>query len=145
MYSKVIMGECLCSKILCFSFTCLNICCCSVAPSCLTLCDPMDCIIPSFPVLHCLLEFAQTHVRWVDDTIQPSHPLSPIFSSCSQSFPASGSFPVRSIHINIYYYCYLKNQVVFLEGAEELPWETVIWAEIQREIKSVGKGRDKAF
>ena len=45
--------------------------------SCLTLGDPMDCSTPSFPVLHCLLEFAQTHVHWVGDAIQPSHPLSP--------------------------------------------------------------------
>ena len=33
--------------------------------SCVRLCDPMDCSIPGFPVLHCLLEFAQTHVQWV--------------------------------------------------------------------------------
>ena len=48
-----------------------------VAESCLTLCDPMDCSTPGFPVLHCLLEFAQTHVHWVSDAIQPSRPLSP--------------------------------------------------------------------
>ena len=47
---------------------------CSVAKSCSTLCDPMDCSMPGFPVLHCLLEFAQTHVHWVSDAIQPSHP-----------------------------------------------------------------------
>ena len=56
--------------------------CCSVAQLCLTLCDPMDCSMPAFPVLHCLLEFAQTYiwvkdVHWVNDAIQPSHPLSP--------------------------------------------------------------------
>ena len=38
-------------------------CCCSVAKSCLTLCDPMDCSMPGFPVLHYLLEFAQVHVH----------------------------------------------------------------------------------
>ena len=37
--------------------------CCSVAQLCLTLCDPMDCNMPGFPVLHHLLELAQTHVR----------------------------------------------------------------------------------
>ena len=37
--------------------------CCSVAQLCPTLCDPMDCSMPGFPVLHCLLEFAQTHVH----------------------------------------------------------------------------------
>ena len=40
------------------------------------LCDPMDCSIPGFPVHHHLLELTQTHVHWVSDTIQPSHPLS---------------------------------------------------------------------
>ena len=42
------------------------------------LCHPLDCSTPSFPVLHYLLEFAQTHVHWVSDAIQPSHPLSPL-------------------------------------------------------------------
>ena len=50
--------------------------CCSVAKSCLTLCDPMDCSTPGFPVLHYLPEFVQTHVHQVGDAIQPSHPLS---------------------------------------------------------------------
>ena len=47
----------------------------SVAHFCLTLCDPMDCSTPSFPVHHELLELTQTHVHWVDDALQPSHPL----------------------------------------------------------------------
>ena len=51
-------------------------CCCSVTKSCPTLCDSMDCSMPGFPV-HCLPELAQTHVHWVNDTIQPSHPLLP--------------------------------------------------------------------
>ena len=42
-----------------------------------TLCNPMNCSTPGFPVLHYLPEFAQTHVHWVSDGIQPSHPLSP--------------------------------------------------------------------
>ena len=48
----------------------------SVTQSCPTLCDPMDCSTPGFPVLHYLPEFTQTHVRRVGNTIQPSHPLS---------------------------------------------------------------------
>ena len=48
-----------------------------VAPSCLTLCDPMDCSTLGFPVLHYLLDFAQTHVQCISDVIQPSHPLLP--------------------------------------------------------------------
>ena len=50
-------------------------CCCSVAQSCPTPCGPVDCSTPGFPVLYCLLELAQTHVHWVGDAIQPSHPL----------------------------------------------------------------------
>ena len=50
--------------------------CSSVAQLCLTLCNPMTCRTPGFPVLHYLPEFAQTHVHWVGDAIQPSHPLS---------------------------------------------------------------------
>ena len=42
---------------------------------CAPLCDPMDCGMLSFPVLHYLPELAQTHVHWVDDAIQPCHPL----------------------------------------------------------------------
>ena len=52
-------------------------CCCSVAQSCPTLCNPMDSSTPGFPVLHHLPDFAQVHVYWVGDAIQPSHPLSP--------------------------------------------------------------------
>ena len=48
----------------------------SVAQSCPTLCDPMDCSMPGFPVRHQLLELTQTHIHRVSDAIQPSHPLS---------------------------------------------------------------------
>ena len=48
----------------------------SVAESCATFCNPMDCSTPGFPIHHQLLELAQTHVKWVSDAIQPSHPLS---------------------------------------------------------------------
>ena len=56
-----------------------------------TLCDPMDYSMPGFTVLHYLLEFAHTHVHWVSDATQTSSSV-PHFSSCPQSFPASGSF-----------------------------------------------------
>ena len=49
--------------------------CCSVPQLCPTLCNPMDCSTPGFPVLLCLPEFVQTYVHWVSDAIQPSHPL----------------------------------------------------------------------
>ena len=48
----------------------------SVTKPCPTLCDPMDCITPDFPVHHQLLELAQTHVPRVSDAIQSSHPVS---------------------------------------------------------------------
>ena len=72
----------------------------SVAQSCPTLCDPMDCSTPSLPVLHQLLEFAQVHVPCIDDAVQPFHPLngsSALFSFCSKSFLASGTFPMSCL------------------------------------------------
>ena len=68
----------------------------SVAQSCPTLCDPMNHSMSGLPVHHQLPEFTQTHAHWVDDAIQPSHPVAP-FSSCPQSLPASGSFPMRQL------------------------------------------------
>ena len=84
--------------------------CCSAVQSYLTLRDSMDCSTPGFPILHHLLELAQTHVYWVCDVIQPSHPLSSLsppafnlsqhqglfltsqlFTSGDQSFGASAS------------------------------------------------------
>ena len=61
----------------------------SVTQLCPTLCNPKDRSTPGFPVHHQLPEFAQTHFHGVGDAIQPSHPVIP-FSSCLQSFPASG-------------------------------------------------------
>ena len=72
-------------------------CCCSVTKSCLTLCNPMDCSTPGFPVLHCLQEFAQIHVHWVVDARQPythvcmfSH--SAVSDSCK---PMNRLYPAR--------------------------------------------------
>ena len=65
----------------------------SIAQSCPTLSNPMNRSTPGLPVHHQLPELAQTHVHWVGDAIQPSQPVVP-FSSCPQSFPASGSFPM---------------------------------------------------
>ena len=88
---------------------------CSVTKSCPILC--MDCSIPGFPVLHHLPEFAQTHVHWVGDVIQPAHPLLPpsppsfhlsqdqissmswLFISGGQSTGASASAPVLPMNI----------------------------------------------
>ena len=67
-------------------------CCCSVAKLCSILCDPMDCSTPGFPVLHYLPEFAQTHVHWVGDAIQSSHPLSPLSPLALNLFQHQGPF-----------------------------------------------------
>ena len=74
--------------------------CCSVAQSCPTLCSPMDCSISGFPVLHYILESAQTHVHWVSDAIQTISSSVIPFSSCLLSFPASGSFPMSQLFIS---------------------------------------------
>ena len=84
-YFSVLVGKCRCR---------------SVAQSCPTLCDPMDCSMPGFSVLHHLPEFAHTHVRWVGDAIQPSHPLSspslPALNlSCSRVFPNELNLCIR--------------------------------------------------
>ena len=52
----------------------------------------MDCRAPGLPVHHQHLEFTQTHVHWVSDAIQPSHPQLLSSPFCLQSFPTSGSF-----------------------------------------------------
>ena len=51
--------------------------CCSVAKSCPTLCNPMNCSTPAFPVLYHLLEFVHTPIYWVSDATQQSPPLWP--------------------------------------------------------------------
>ena len=70
-----------------FNFVLLSLsyCCGSVAQSCLTLCDPMDCSTPGLPVPHHLLEFAQVHVHCINDAVQPSHPLTPSPSALNLS------------------------------------------------------------
>ena len=62
----------------------------SVAQSCPTLCDPMNCSTPGLPVHHQHPELTQTHVHEVSDAISVVP-----FSSCLQSFPAAGSFPMN--------------------------------------------------
>ena len=72
----------------------------SVAQSCLTLCDPINCSMPGLPVHHQLPEFTQTHVPQVGDAIQPSHPLwspSPpaLKPSQHQSFSSESTLRMR--------------------------------------------------
>ena len=67
--------------------------CCSATQSCPALCNSMNCSTPGFPVLLYLPEFAQTHVYWVNDAIQPSHPL-------SYPSPLAFIFPSVSVFFN---------------------------------------------
>ena len=63
---------------------------CSVTQLCLTVCDPMNCSMPGFPVLHQLPGHAQTYIHWVSNTIQPSYPL---------SSPSSPAFSLSSFRV----------------------------------------------
>ena len=82
----------------------------TVAQLCPTLCNPMDCSMPGFPVRHQLPEFAQTHVHWVGEVIEPSHPL---------SSPSPPAFNV-SQHQGLFQFGYCKfqssNQVIDFPG-----------------------------
>ena len=80
---------------------------CSVAQLCPALYDPMDCSTPDFPVLHHLLEFAQTHVHWVGDAIQLSHPL---------SFP-SPAFNLAQLHLM--FFAFLIRSILYFFNPEK--------------------------
>ena len=73
MGSILVIYLCWIQYSLCFKSSC----CCSVAKWWLILRDPMDCGMPGFPVPHCRPEFAQVHVPWISDAIQPSYLLLP--------------------------------------------------------------------
>ena len=84
---------------------CPGLFCCLVAKSCQTLCDPVDCSMPGYSVLHYLLEFAQIHVHWIGDAIQLSCSIA-FFSSCPQTFSASWFFSSElALHIKWPKYC----------------------------------------
>ena len=82
----------------------------SVTQLCPTICDPMDCSTPVLPVNRQLPEFTQTHVRWVSDAIQPSHPL---------SFPSPPAFNL-SQHQGLFQWISSSHQVA--KVLELQPW-----------------------
>ena len=116
----------------------------SVAQSCLTLCDPMDCSTPGLPVHHQLPEFTQTHVLGVGDAIQPSHRLS------SPSPPAFN----LSQHQGLFQWVGSSHQVAkgleFPLQHQSLQWtfrtlsiqDSNEYSELLKEIKPVGKEVD---
>ena len=74
--------------------------CCLISKSWLAVNRPMNCSTPGFPVLHCLSEIAQTHVCWVSDATQPSHPLSLASSLALNLSQHQGLFQwVSSLHV----------------------------------------------
>ena len=107
----------------------------SVAQLCPTLWDRMDCSTPGFPVHHQLPELAQTHVHWVGDAIQPSHPLlspsPPAFNlsqhqglfqwvgSSHQTTKASASAPVLSMNIQDWFPLGLTGLILQSKGLQE--------------------------
>ena len=75
---------------------CLSVQFSSVAQSCLTLCNPMNRSTPGLPVHHQLPEFTQTHVHWVGDAIQPSHPLSSPFPNVPWGWGGLQNYPAAN-------------------------------------------------
>ena len=113
-------------------------CCCSVAKSCLTLSDPMDCSMPDFPDLHYLPEFAQTHVHWVSDATQSSHSLS----------PSSPLALCLSQHQGLFQWVGSSHQVVkVLELQPVLPMNIHDWfpVELTGLISLLSKGLSRVF
>ena len=97
--------------------------CCSVAQSCPTLCDPMDCSTPGLPVPHHLPKFAQVHVHCIGYDIQPSHPLmlpSPSAVNLSQ-------------HYGVFQWVICSHQVTKIPGASAsvLPMSIQGWFPLQ--------------
>ena len=94
----------------------------SVAQSCPTLCNPMNCSTPGLPVHHQLPEFTQTHIHQVGDTIQPSHPL-------SSPFPPA---PNPSQHQSLFQWVNSSHEVAKVLGvsalASVLPKNTQDWS-----------------
>ena len=115
----------------------------SVTQSYWTLCNSMDCSKPGFPVLHYLPEFAQTHVHWVSDAIQPSHPLLPPFSSALDLPLHQGLFQwVSSLHQEV-----LSIRASASASASSLPMNIQGWlpSGLTGFISLQSKGLSRAF
>ena len=112
----------------------------SVAQSCPSLCDHMNHSTPSFPVCHQLPEFTQTHVHWVGDAIQPSHPLSSPFLPPS-IFPSIRVFSNESALCTMWpkYWSFSFNISPSNEHQDWLPLRWVGWILLQ------SKGLSRVF
>ena len=133
--SHAVIGENL------FSLSYYTCCCFLVSKSCLTLGNPMNCSMPGFPVLHYSPEFAQTHIHWIGDAIQPSHPLSPpsppalnlsqhqglfqeshLFTSGGQSIEASASASALPMNIQGWFPLGLTGLIFQSKGLSRVFW-----------------------
>ena len=111
---------------------------CSVVSNSL---QPHECSTPGLPVHHQLPEFTQTHVHPVDDAIQPSYPSVVPFSSCPQSLPASGSFPMSQLFA-------WGGQIIKVSATESvLPMNTEDWSPLEWTgwISLQSKGLSRVF
>ena len=138
IYSRIISLEssCFleCTRLICNDHTFLRIFS-SVQFSwsvCPTLYDPMDCSTPGFPVHHQLSEPAQTHVRWVGDAIQPSHPLPSLSPPAFNLFQHQILFKwVSSSHQVAWEYYYVTNSTLtFASSVNTTPSTTSPWASV---------------
>ena len=112
----------------------------SVTQSCPTLCNPMNRSTPGLPIHHQLPEFTQTHVHWVGDAIQPSHPLSspsPPALSLSQH---QGLFKwVSSLPQVAQYWSFSSASVLPMNTQDWSPLEWTGWISLQ------SKGLSRVF
>ena len=116
-----------------------TICCFSVTKSSLTLCDPVNCSIPCFPVLHYLPEFAQTHAHRVDDANQSFNPLCPLL--LLSIFPSMRSFPIS------HFFPSDGQSIGALASAWALPMNIQDWflLGLTGLISLLSKGRSRVF
>ena len=111
-----------------------------VAQSCLTLCNPMDCSRLGLPVHHQLLKLVQTHVHWVGDTSQPSHPLSSPFPSTFNLSQHQGLFQSVSIRIRWPKYWRFSFSISPSNEYSKLIFFTIYWFDllaVQGTLKSL--------
>ena len=110
-------------------------CWCSVTQLCPTLCNLMDCNMPGFPVLHYLLELAQTHVHWVSDAIQQSFPLLFQWVGYSHQVPKYWGFSIspskkysRFISCRINWFDFLVVQGTLKSLLQQNSWKaSILW------------------
>ena len=114
----------------------------SVAQSCPTLCDPMNCSTPGLPVHHQLLEFTQVHLCASSWWCYPANLSSVVpFSSCPQSLPASGSFPMSQ------FFTWVSQSIGVSASASVLPMNTQDWSPLGWTgwISLQSKGHSRVF